>query len=491
MGNGKVHRERCTRACEVRGWLLCLLLPILMLASPTLAYAQSNLGDDLLNEGQTLDEFGNPVDKKNQQKVWGRDTSKVDQTVPTEFHQWRIDERLGTVLPEVYNDTLSHLFQNYNNNDGYYGQYSHLGNLGSPRLNRIFLDRALPSTMLFLDHYDYFHTTPTSLLFTNTKSPLTNLSYHSCGTRENGQDRVRAYFASNINKIAGFGFKIDYLYARGYYNNQSNSQFGGTVFGYYLGERYDLHAVGSWEHMKTAENGGIEDDSYITDPESFSRSVRSRDIPTVLSTVFNRNDAQTYFLNHRYHLGIYRDLPVPDSLKKEMPGDDELLKRMGSDSIQEAIRTDSVLLAFTLDSLRNAWQNEQVIPQEFIPVTSIFHTFKTERLMHDLYLNSDLPSGYWTRTDPFYRSAFGGTDETLALSVKNTIGIQLREGFNKWAKAGITLYAAHELRRFDHRLDRLIPTLRREPRLRGRRDTEAHGTDPALQRRSRVLGLRS
>ncbi len=448
MRNVSHNNNRGTRAKRACPWLMYLLFPFLFFVAPTLAHAQ-NVTNDILNDGQQYDEFGNPIDKKNQQKVWGRDTSKVDLTVPTEYHQWRIDNRFGTVLPEIFNDTLSHHFQNFNNNDGYWGDYNHLGNLGSPRLTRIFLDRELPSTLLFIDPYDYFHTSTSSLLFTNTKSPLTNLSYHSCGTSENGQDRFRAYFSSNINKIAGFGFKIDYLYARGYYNSQANSQFGGSVFGYYLGERYDMHVIGSWEHMKTAENGGIEEDTYITDPESFARSVRSRDIPTLFSTVYNRNDVQTYFLNHRYHLGIYTDAEVPDSLKPEMPSDKELLKKMGNDSIQEVIRADSVLLTHTLDSLRNAWKDEQVIPQEFTPVTSIFHTFKTERLVHDLYLKSQLPSGYWTRTDPYYRSIFTGTDETLALSVKNTLGVQLREGFNKWAKAGITLFATHELRRFD------------------------------------------
>ena len=38
--------------------------------------------------------------------TWGRDTSKVEKSVPTEFYQWRIDERLGTMMREEYNDTL-------------------------------------------------------------------------------------------------------------------------------------------------------------------------------------------------------------------------------------------------------------------------------------------------------------------------------------------------------------------------------------------------
>lgn len=432
--------------------LISLLLSAFSLIVPTANLHAQNVGGTILGseDGQQLDEFGNPVVGKNgQQKTWGRDTSKVDKTVPTDFHQWRIDERLGTVIPQQYNDTLSHLFQNFNNTDGYSGDYNFLGNLGSPRLTRIYLDRELPSDFMFLQPYDYFHTTPGSLLFTNTKSPLTNLSYHTCGTRENGQDRVRAYFATNVNKIAGFGFKIDYAYGRGYYNNQANSLFGGTLFGYYQGERYDLHAVASWEHMKTSENGGIEDDTYITDPESFARSVRSRDIPTTLSSVWNKNDAQTYFLNHRYHLGVYRDAELPDSLKKAMPSEGELLQRLGNDSLQNALLADEQRLRHCLDSLREVWQDEQDTPREFVPVTSFFHAMKVQQLSHDQYTQSTLPSGYWTRTEPYFRSSFLGTAETTALSLRNTFGVQLREGFNKWAKAGITLFAAHEFERFN------------------------------------------
>ncbi len=401
------------------------------------SFANGNYDDDLYDQsGQ-------------KRSTWGRDTSKVDRSVPTEFHQWRIDERLGTIFPEEYNDTLPHLFQNWNFTEGLYGEYNILGNFGSPRLARNYLDREVPTDFFFTQPYDYFHTTPSSLLFTNTKSPLTNLQYHTCGTRQNGQDRFRAYFATNINKISAVGFKIDYLYGRGYYMNQHNSQFGGTVFGYYLGEHYDMHAMASWEHMKMAENGGIESDEYITNPQSFPQSYSSRDIPTRLSDVFNSNDHHTYYLTHRYNLGKYRDLEVPDSLKPVMPEDFELMRRIKSDSLRQVIEADTLRRALTLDSLRLQWQSEQVIPQEFVPVTSFLHTLHVQRLLHGNHvLSSGIPSNYFSH-DPYYRSSYNAfDDETRALSVKNILGVQLREGFNKWAKAGITLFAAHEYKNF-------------------------------------------
>ena len=430
--------------------LVARLIAILIVIAiaPQRSYAQ-NVGDDAFGDpmgsGMTTNDS---IARGLKRSTWSRDTSKVERFVPTEYKQWRIDEQLGTILPEEYNDTLPHLFQNFNNTDGYVGDHNILGNLGSPRMARNFLDRTLMNDMMFIQPFDYFHTTPGNLLFTNTKSPLTNLQYHKCGTKENGQDRLYAYFATNINKRAGLGFKADYLYARGYYNNQANSQFGATLFGYYQGDHYGIHAMASWEHMKMSENGGIEDDNYITNPQSFPRSYNSTDIPTVLSSLWNRNDHQTVYVNHHYNLGKYRDIEVPDSLKPKMPKDEELLLRIKSDSLRAEIKADSLRCDSTLDSLRTRWQAEQIPPREFVPISSIVHTFHFRRLMHVNYSRAALPTNYFSH-DPYIRSSYGNyEDNTTAISVKNTVALQLLEGFNKWAKAGISLFAAHEYARF-------------------------------------------
>ncbi len=429
--------------------LVALIATLFVIAIVPQRLLAQDYGDDAFGDpmgsGMTANDS---IARGLKRSTWGRDTSKVERFVPTEYKQWRIDERLGTKYPEVYNDTLPHLFQNFNSTDGYRGEYNILGNLGSPRLARHFLDRAQASDFLFIQPYDYFHVEPGNLLFTNTKSPLTNLQYHKCGTKENGQDRLRAYFATNINKNAGIGFRADYLYARGYYNNQANSELNTTLFGYFKSDHYDIHAMAAWEHMKMAENGGIEDDNYITNPQSFPRSFKSTDIPTVLSNLWNRNDHQTVFLTHRYNMGVYRDVEVPDSLKPQIPKDDELLSRLKSDSLVAAIKADTLRLHATLDSLRLQWEIEQTPPREFIPVTSIVHTAHFKRLMHVNYSRSTLPDDYFDH-DPYIRSSYGNyEDETRAISIKNTLGLQLREGFNKWAKAGITLFAAHEFERF-------------------------------------------
>ena len=373
-------------------------------------------------------------------RSWGRDTTSNDGfVVPIGVTQWTIDETLGSIIPAENTDTVVHMFQAFNETSGYNGQYSLLGNLGSPRLSRIYMDRAVHGPM-FLWPYSFLIRGLDDFRFSNTLSPFTNLAYHKVGNRTNGQERLHAYFATNINKQAGVGFKADYLYGRGYYNNQANSQFGGTLFGYYLGDRYNMHAYVNYNHLKMAENGGIENDEYITNPQSFQQRYGSKDIPTLLSETWNRNENQEAKLTHRYNLGFYREIEIADSLKPKMPSDKELLAQIIGDSIRNVLDTDTVQRRMVLDSLQQRWKSQQIIPTEFVPVTSIIHTITVNNLRHTYYAH-ETPESYYT--NHYYGDLTNVKDRTKALSVKNVVGIALREGFNKWAQMGIAAFLSY------------------------------------------------
>ena len=71
--------------------------------------------------------------------------------VPKGIKMWTIDERFGDRIP-TQPDTLSHMYQNTVFNTGMRGEYNSLGNLGSPRINRIFIDRpTIGSEFYFID----------------------------------------------------------------------------------------------------------------------------------------------------------------------------------------------------------------------------------------------------------------------------------------------------------------------------------------------------
>ena len=102
------------------------------------------------------------------------------------------------------------------------------------------------------------------------------------------------------------GFVIDYLYGRGYYSSQNTSQLGGTLFASYLGKNYKMHTLYSTNFLKTSENGGIENDAYITNPESFPTKYGTEDMPTNLSKTYNRMHLNSFFLTHNYSVGFSR-----------------------------------------------------------------------------------------------------------------------------------------------------------------------------------------
>jgi len=426
-----------------------LYILLLLLGALLPAFAQIYDGSNMTG----FDENGNPLtpeqgtyqDGAGNRTTWGRDTTKLrgEKKIPIGQFQWVLEPRLGTVIDAENNDTVVHDFYKWNATDGYTGEYNYLGNIGSPRLSRIYFNREASDEFLFLQPFSFFRGSLKDFRFTNTKSPITNLAYHTCGSSQKGEDRVRGYFATNINKLAGLGFKIDYLYGVGYYSAQPNSMFGTTFYGYYRGERYSVHAYAGINHMKMGENGGIEDDRYIEDPLSVGQT-KSDIVPTMLDETWNRNHEQHFYLAHRYNIGFSRILEVPDSLKPVPPSASELLSDL-PDSLQTVLREDSVARKLMVDSLTQAWRDEQPVPKEFIPVTSIIHTFDLSNLKHE-YLAHDTRKNYYTNT--FYGDGDHMRDETKALSVRNTFGIALREGFNKWAQMGITLFGTHKLRSY-------------------------------------------
>ena len=234
--------------------------------------------------------------------------------VPEGIYAWTIDRRFGTIRPAEY-DTIHHLFPNEALTDGMTGHYNFTGNLGAPRISRLFTENTTHTwdgQFIFEHPYGYFLRKPEEFLFTNTKSPFTNLSYHECGNKQHGEDRFRAIYSINVNKRIGLGFKIDYLYGRGYYDSQATSQFSGTIFGSYVGTDYQLHAMYYANHMKMSENGGIENDTYVTNPEAFPTSYSEADMPTNLSKTWNKMNVNTLYLTHRLRLGRTH-FPIPAS----------------------------------------------------------------------------------------------------------------------------------------------------------------------------------
>ena len=395
-----------------------------MLIMPAALCAQGI--NDNIEKGQNSTGFGSgevysPF-KKNP-----KDTTQQMLNVPQEIHQWHLGELLGEVVP-VNADTLQHLFQNWHNTDGMNGEYNYLGNMGSPRESRIFFHRKALPEFNFLKPYDYFITPTDKFYFTDTKSPYTNLSYHSSGNKINGDDRFRAYFATNAGKQFGVGFLFDYLYGRGRYDRQSTAYTNFSLYSYYRSDKYNFHLLASRYHIKLAENGGITDDEYITNPEkteSGSKNFGTNDIPVNLNKAWNRNEVYSVFFTHNYNIGFYRDRLIEVGDSTAQPEETAALPT-GETTKKDSLATTEI---------------KEI--QEFVPVTRFTHTLDIKADDRS-FINYSQPKNFYA--DTFLRD--DSIDKTKNLNIRNTLAISLLEGFNKWAVAGVTAYATYDYRRY-------------------------------------------
>ena len=396
-----------------RSLLTYLLLTLLATAS-----AGAQTLRPVTQTGNTLrDAYGNQVDPSTLPDNL-EDSTNVDiKSLPPKLYMWQVEGELGErhVMPA---DTASLNFQNSNLVDGMTGHYNYLGNLGSPRLSRIFFERRNDEPTMFIEPLSSFYLRPSEIKFTNSNVPYTNLTYYKAGNKVNGEERFKSYFSVNANKRMAFGFNIDYLYGRGFYLNQSTSHFNAGLFASYIGERYQMHATYQNFYMKMNENGGISDDRYITKPEEMEDPGGTSYIPVNLEQTTNRNHNFYVYLTHRYRLGFRRE-----TTKVEETQDQAARRKAQRDST-----------AIPLDTL---------IVEEFVPVTSFIHTFQVERSRRNFQAGTE-PTGENSIYDNTYLQEGSSRDSTMALSIKNTFGIALLEGFNKYAKAGLTAYISHK-----------------------------------------------
>ena len=475
---------------------LVLAVAILLTATASNAVAQiDNRNGNQFDQFNQMSPDGNISQRSSRNMA---DSLGTDKEIPKGIKVWTVDQRFGD-RRQAELDTMSYMYPNTIFTTGLRGEYNTTGNLGAPRINRIFINRAETDQFLFTQPYDYIVSPVDQFHFTNTLSPFTNLDYNTAGNRTNGEDHFKAKFAVNAGKRLGVGFNVDYLYGRGFYSSQSTSHFKYLMYGSYIGDRYQAHLIFSTITQKVTENGGITNDEYIKHPESFDDNYATNEIPTVLERNWNRNNNLHVFLTRRYNLGFSRKVKMSkeeiearkfamasqkeNQAQKDLEEARRKAKREGREFDEKKFkkqtfsgRPDNARVVNTsaptdststkapseriavngkaaADSLRaleaKAAQDTMWMKNEYVPVTSFIHTMKfdTYRRIYqayetpkDFYADTFNPAGNYPG-DSIY-------DKTTHYRVQNTFAISLLEGFNKWAKAGLKAFVTSDLRHF-------------------------------------------
>lgn len=325
-------------------------------------------------------------------------------------YAWTILQPLGLRVESTI-DTLPDNYGQRSIPSAMSAAYATTGNLGTEGLNMIWHERPMRSDFFFRDAIEPWIPTERTMRFYNTRQPMTLLSYNTAGGRDNSQERLHGIFSGNINSKAQIGALLDYIYSKGCYNNQAAKNLTWGLSGSYLGDRYEMQAFLNSFNSLNKENGGITDPLFITDPALVQGGVTSVDpktIPTRLSDAHTRIKGSQLYINNRYKVGFWEE------------------KRDETDS---------------------------VISRTYIPVTSFIYTLKYTQGKH-MFRNTstDEADEFFTNT---YLNPDITIDRTSYWSLENTVGISLLEGFNKYAKFGLSAFMTYEIDRFNQTADTL------------------------------------
>ncbi len=327
---------------------------------------------------------------------------------------WSVSEPLGLHYPSTI-DTIHLDYHRMMVPSMVSDAWATTGNYGAPGQDQIFFNRPLTGEFFFEDAIGAWMHNTSTMRYYNTRIPMTLLSHSTGGDKQSNLDRTQFEFSGNVDRKTQAGGAFDYIYSKGSYDVQADKDFTWRLFGSHMGDRYEMQAFFNHYNYTTKESGGISDDRYITDPAEVQGGVTrvdNKSIPTLLSNAHSHLEGSQLYLNQRYKVGFYR------------------------------YRRDSV--------------TDTIIDRTYVPVTSFIWTLDFKHAKHQ-FLNSD---GYEDST--FFDHTYlhlGGTDEsTRYWRLRNTVGLSMLEGFNKYAKFGFAVYGTHEVRRYTQAIDTVTGT---------------------------------
>jgi hypothetical protein len=321
-------------------------------------------------------------------------------------YAWKLNQPLGERI-SVDIDTLYTNYAQTNIPSMVSDAYATTGNLGAEGETLIYFDRKPTSDFFFNDALRAWMPSFERMRFYNTRIPMTLASYNFGGGKNNTQDRLKADFSGNINSRAQVGALLDYLYSKGSYNYQATKDLSWGFSGSYIGDKYQFQGFYYHYNFVNKENGGITDDLYITDPAEIqggSTSIDTKNIPTNLTDAFSRIVGGQLYLNNRYNLGHYTTV------------------EQGDTTINRFVPVSSFIWALDYKNSRHVFHNG----------------------------SSSQDKDFWDNTYLTYGSTH---DATSYWSIRNTVGIALLEGFNKYAQAGLSVFLTHEYRKFKQTTD--------------------------------------
>ncbi|RQO30990.1 hypothetical protein DBR32_09795 [Taibaiella sp. KBW10] len=195
--------------------------------------------------------------------------------------------------------------------------YKDLGNWGTTARQLVFRTNTTPGVQMGYNAWDVYKYTMDSLPFIHTTRPYTSFSF-MLGSKQ--LQWVEIMHTQNINPRWNFAFKIANNSSSGFFNMQTTSGLNGFISTNYKSrnERLQTKIGVIFNNFKQDENGGITNDSFLTDPFYSNRinvpvRFENNGFSAKRSDVYNRQRDNLFFIQNSYAWGKQDSLYNADS----------------------------------------------------------------------------------------------------------------------------------------------------------------------------------
>lgn len=265
----------------------------------------------------------NPLDQRNNNS----NNSKSNSTTDSLGFKHRDDLADSITISYRFLDSLTSKKLDSSVND--YGKiftvpadYVTLGNNGSPAFPVLYTPLLQSGFDAGFHAFDLYKFTLENTQFFKTTRPFTQLSYFLASGKEQA---IKVLHTQNIRPNWNAGIQYNLISAPGTFQTQNTNHNSYRFFSNYQGKRkrYAAYLILLGNKLAASENGGIQNDSFLTDPNKKRRvgvpvnlggDVSSTD--NVFSTKLvtgNLYNNFTAFFRQSYDLGIKDSIKINDS----------------------------------------------------------------------------------------------------------------------------------------------------------------------------------
>lgn len=239
----------------------------------------------------------------------------------------RDDSKDSITLSYRYLDSTrrSTLDSGVNDFDRYYPvptAWQYLGNNGAAAFPLIYQSFSKPGFDAGFHAFDIYRFTLENTRFYKTSRPFSGLSYQLASGKE---QMLKAMHTQNPMPNLNVGFDYRLINAPGFFVSQKTNHNNYRLFGNYQGKRkrYNAYLVLLGNTIRASQNGGIQNDSFLLDPNRKDRfsvpvnlgnNAQYNNNPFVTTvTTGNTYKDFTFFVRQSYDLGKRDSVAINDS----------------------------------------------------------------------------------------------------------------------------------------------------------------------------------